>query len=159
MTGVQLDMEIVTNQPSLSRVLFSRKSDEWATPQDLFDELDAEFHFDIDACASDLNHKCDEYYTKIRDGLTADWRGKTVFCNPPYSDIARWVEKCYREGTKDNTTVVLLIPSRTDTTYFHNFIYHRAEIRFVGGRLKFEGAKWNAPFPSMIVIFRGAYSI
>lgn len=158
MIGVQLGMDIATNQPTLSRALFSRNSDEWATPQYLFDELDAEFHFDIDACASDLNHKCDEYYTKIRNGLGVGWGGKTVFCNPPYSDISRWVEKCYREGTKDNTTVVLLIPSRTDTTYFHNFIYHRAEIRFIDGRLKFEGAKWNAPFPSMIVIFRGAYS-
>lgn len=82
--------------------------------------------------------------------------GKTVFCNPPYSSIAKWVEKCYREGTKDNTVVVMLIPSRTDTRYFHKFIYHRAEIRFVRGRLKFGDVKNSAPFPSMVVIFRGA---
>lgn len=80
-----------------------------------------------------------------------------MFCNPPYSEIGRWVEKAFYEGQKDNTTVVLLIPSRTDTRYFHNFIYGRSEIRFIKGRLKFGQAKNNAPFPSMIVIFRGAY--
>ena len=80
-----------------------------------------------------------------------------MFCNPPYSEIGKWVEKCYREGCKDNTLVVLLIPSRTDTKYFHNFIYQRAEIRFVKGRLRFNGSD-NAPFPSMVVIFRGAYT-
>ena len=81
-----------------------------------------------------------------------------MFCNPPYSQASKWVEKAYRESCKDNTLVVLLIFSRTDTKYFHDFIYHRAEIRFVRGRLKFGNAKYNAPFPSMIVIFRGAYA-
>ena len=83
--------------------------------------------------------------------------GERVFCNPPYgSEIKKWVEKGYREGTKDNTVVVLLIPARTDTTYFHDFIYHRCEIRFVRGRLKFGDSATSAPFPSMLVIFRGA---
>lgn len=82
--------------------------------------------------------------------------GDTVFVNPPYSEISKWVAKCYYEGCKDNTTVVLLIPSRTDTKYFHNYIMHRAEIRFIKGRLKFNDGKGNAPFPSMLVIFRGA---
>lgn len=81
-----------------------------------------------------------------------------MFCNPPYSEIGSWVEKCYREGSKDNTLVVLLIPSRTDTRYFHNFIYQRCELRFVKGRLKFGDGKSSAPFPSMIAIFRGAYA-
>ena len=93
---------------------------------------------------------------------TTDWSvlggGCRVFCNPPYSKIAKWVEKCYREGTKDNTLVVLLIPSRTDTKYFHDFIYQRAEVRFIRGRLKFGESSNCAPFPSMVVIFRGAYS-
>ena len=80
-----------------------------------------------------------------------------MFCNPPYSNISAWVEKAYRESRKDNTLVVLLIPARTDTKYFHDFIYNRAEIRFVCGRLRFNGLGQNAPFPSMIVIFRGAY--
>lgn len=82
--------------------------------------------------------------------------GARVFCNPPYgSQIKKWVEKAYREGTKDNTLVVLLIPARTDTKYFHDFILNRSEIRFVKGRLKFGEGKHSAPFPSMVVIFRG----
>ena len=140
-----------------SRAVFTSNSDEWATPQELFDELNKEFNFNLDPCASDDNHKCDAYYTAEDDGLTKDWQGHNVFCNPPYSEIGKWVEKCYREGCKDNTTVVLLIPSRTDTKYFHNFIYQRCELRFVKGRLKFGEGKGSAPFPSMIAIFRGAY--
>lgn len=78
-----------------------------------------------------------------------------MFCNPPYSQIADWVKKCYYEGRKDNTVVVMLIPARTDTRYFHNYIWHRSEIRFIKGRIRFNGLD-NAPFPSMVVIFRGA---
>ena len=80
--------------------------------------------------------------------------GNRVFCNPPYSNIAAWVKKAYKEATKDNTLVVLLIPARTDTRYFQEYIYHRSEIRFIKGRLKFGESKNSAPFPSMIVIFR-----
>lgn len=83
--------------------------------------------------------------------------GYRVFCNPPYGNqISKWVEKSYREGCKDNTLVVMLIPARTDTRYFHDYILHRSEIRFVSGRLKFGDGKNSAPFPSMVVIFRGA---
>lgn len=142
----------------MNDVMFSSKSDEWSTPQDVFDNLDAEFHFNLDPCCTHENRKCENHYTKEDNGLKHSWGGYSVFCNPPYSNIAEWVEKCYREGTKDNTTVVLLIPSRTDTKYFHNFIYNRAEIRFIKGRLKFGGHSNSAPFPSMVVIFRGAYS-
>lgn len=82
--------------------------------------------------------------------------GYRVFCNPPYGkEISKWVEKAYREGTKDNTIVVMLIPARTDTRYFHDYIQYRSEIRFIRGRLKFGNSKTNAPFPSMLVIFRG----
>ena len=138
------------------QVLFSSNSDEWETPQHIFDELNREFKFDLDPCANQDNHKCALYYTKEQDGLSKDWKCHRVFCNPPYSEITKWVEKCYREGMMDNTVVVMLIPSRTDTKYFHDYILHRSEIRFVKGRLKFGNAKYNAPFPSMIVIFRGA---
>lgn len=147
-----------TNERTNLKGVFSRKSDEWSTPQEVFDSLDAEFHFTLDPCATDENHKCECYYTKAKDGLTKNWEGHRVFCNPPYSEIAKWTEKCYREGCKDNTIVVMLIPSRTDTRYFHNFILNRAEIRFVKGRLRFSGSTGSAPFPSMIVIFRGAYT-
>ena len=142
----------------INESLYSSKSDEWATPQEVFDELDKEFHFNLDPCATSENHKCETFYTLQDNGLERSWGGCRVFCNPPYSKIAKWVEKCYREGTKDNTLVVLLIPSRTDTKYFHDFIYQRAEVRFIRGRLKFGESSNCAPFPSMVVIFRGAYS-
>lgn len=141
----------------ISKALYSSNSDEWATPEEIFNQLDDEFHFNLDPCASDTNYKCDKYYTAENDGLSQDWGGNRVFCNPPYSEIDKWVEKSYRESRHDNTLVVLLIPSRTDTRYFHNFIYQRAEIRFIKGRLKFNQSKNNAPFPSMVVIYRGAY--
>ena len=137
-------------------VMFSSKSDEWATPQHIFDELNNEFEFDLDVCANESNHKCDDYYSIEDDGLSKDWSGRRVFCNPPYSNIAEWVKKAFYETKNDNTLVVLLIPSRTDTKYFQNYIYNRSEIRFIKGRLKFDNSKNSAPFPSMIVIFRGA---
>lgn len=141
----------------MNKVLFSSKSDEWATPQEFFNSINKEFEFDLDPCATLENHKCDKYYTIEDDGLLKKWRGHRVFCNPPYSQINKWVEKAFRESKEDNTLVVMLIPSRTDTRYFHNFIYQRAEIRFVKGRLKFGDSNNSAPFPSMLVIFRGAY--
>jgi len=140
----------------MNEALFSSNSDEWATPQEMFDKLDAEFGFTLDPCATAENHKCGKYYTIEDDGLEKSWNGETVFCNPPYSQIDKWVEKAWYESRKDNTTVVLLIPSRTDTKYFHNFILNRSEIRFVKGRLKFGDSKNSAPFPSMVVVFRGA---
>ena len=139
----------------ISQALYSSNSDEWETPQDLFDTLDAEFKFTLDACAGETNHKCERFITKEEDGLRSSWAGERVFCNPPYSEIDRWVKKAFSESKNDNTIIVMLIPSRTDTKYFHNYIYHRAEIRFIKGRIKFGNSKWNAPFPSMIVIYRG----
>lgn len=140
----------------VNQALFSSSSDEWSTPQHIFDSLDAEFDFNLDPCATESNHKCETFYTAEIDGLKQKWGGYRVFCNPPYSNIAVWVEKAFRETRNDNTLVVLLIPSRTDTRYFHDYIYQRAEIRFIKGRLKFGDSKNSAPFPSMVVIFRGA---
>lgn len=139
-----------------TKTLFSSKTDKWATPQTFFDELNREFDFNLDPCADETNHKCEKYFTEEENGLLQDWGGCRVFCNPPYgSSIKDWVAKCYHEGHKEETLVVLLIPARTDTTYFHDYIEHRAEIRFVRGRLKFGNSKTGAPFPSMVVIFRG----
>lgn len=135
-----------------------KASDEYETPMGLFEELDREFHFNLDPCSTDENCKCENHYTIEDDGLTQNWGGCRAFCNPPYSNIKAWVEKAYREGCKDHTVVVLLIPARTDTQYFHNFINNRAEIRFIKGRLRFNGHSIAAPFPSMVVIFRGAYA-
>lgn len=138
-------------------LMFSSKTDLWSTPQSFFDELNEEFNFTLDPCATAENAKCEKYYNKEDNGLIQDWMFETVFCNPPYGrNIKDWVKKCSEEGEKPGTTVVLLIPARTDTSYFHNYIYQMpyTEIRFIKGRLKFSGCKNAAPFPSMVVIFR-----
>lgn len=133
-------------------VHFSSKSNEWATPQDFFDQLDREFSFTLDPCSTDENAKCAKYYTLEDDGLKQSWDNEIVFCNPPYGrEIKNWVKKA-SEAT--GGVVVMLIPARTDTVYFHDYIYHKAEVRFIRGRLKFGGHENAAPFPSMVVIFR-----
>lgn len=139
----------------LNKEFFSSKSDEWSTPLDLFNILNAEFSFNLDPCSSDLNFLCENHFTKIDNGLVQNWSGYNVFCNPPYSDIKNWVKKCYDEFLKNNTLIVLLIPARTDTKYFHEYILPYAEIRFIKGRLRFGGSSQNAPFPSIICVFRG----
>lgn len=138
----------------MNKALLSSNSMEWATPQPFFDELNKEFNFTLDPCATDQNAKCRKYFTKNDDGLAQSWRGETVFCNPPYGrQIGKWVEKAYNEA-KRGTTVVMLIPARTDTTYFHDYIYKKHEIRFIRGRLYFGDGNGRAPFPSMLVIMR-----
>ena len=137
-----------------TKVMFSSASDNWSTPQDLFDQLNEEFDFNLDPCASANNAKCAQYFTKEQDGLKQNW-GQRVFCNPPYGrGIGKWVEKCSEEAKKDNTLCVMLLPARTDTRWFHDFIYNKAEVRFLKGRLKFGNSKNSAPFPSMVVIFK-----
>ena len=137
-------------------VLFSTGKNDWETPQAFFDALNSEFHFTLDVCALPHNAKCDRYYTPEDDGLAQDWSGETVWCNPPYSDGMqnKWIKKCFDEGRKPNTTVVALLPARTDTLRFHEYIYGKAEMRFIKGRLRFVGASASAPFPSMVVIWR-----
>lgn len=140
----------------LNDALFSSKTDKWATPQDFFDKLNEEFHFTLDPCADESNHKCGKYYAEEQNGLIQDWGGEVVFCNPPYGnkETGEWTKKCYEESRKPNTTVVLLIPARTDRASFHEYIYGKAEIRFIRGRLKFGDGKNSAPFPSMVCVFR-----
>jgi phage N-6-adenine-methyltransferase len=136
-------------------LMFSSKTGEWSTPQSVFDELDKEFRFTLDPCANDSNHKCVQYFTKKNDGLCQQWEGNIVFVNPPYGrEISKWVKKSYLTNLQWGTTVVMLLPARTDTKWFHEYIYNKAkEIRFIKGRLKFGGCKNSAPFPSMVVIF------
>ena len=145
----------------MNKASLSSENMNWCTPQDFFDALNAEFHFVLDAAATEKTAKCARYFTPETDGLLQSWDvGGAVFCNPPYGrQIGEWVKKAYAEAT-GGCTVVLLIPARTDTSYFHDYIYRKAEIRFIRGRLKFtdeEGnAKQSAPFPSMLVIYRGS---
>lgn len=141
----------------LNNGLFTSNSEEWATPRKLFDELNAEFGFTLDPCATPENAKCERYFIKEQDGLSQPWVG-TVFCNPPYGkQLPLWVEKAYRE-CENGTTVVLLIPARTDTRYFHEYIYGKHEVRFLKGRLHFNESKQSDPFPSMIVVMRPTIS-
>ena len=129
--------------------MFTSASDKWETPQDFFDELDAEFHFERDVCATAQSAKCSSYWTAEDDALTKEWTG-ICWMNPPYGrGIAKWVQKAYEA----DATVVCLLPARTDTAWWHDYCM-QGEIRFLRGRLKFSGHKWNAPFPSAVVIFR-----
>ena len=143
----------------MNQVLLSSKKMDWCTPQDFFDDLNKEFHFVLDAAATEETKKCNMCYTPITDGLTSTWDvGGAVFCNPPYGrEISKWVKKAYEESLRGGYPIVLLIPSRTDTSYFHDYIYGKAEIRFVRGRLRFTDDYGNpsdpAPFPSMVVIY------
>ena len=137
-------------------VHYSSKTNEWSTPQDFFDELDKEFNFTLDPCATSENAKCNKYFTVEDDGLKQDWSKDVVFMNPPYGrEIKHWIKKAYEESQK-GATIVCLIPSRTDTSYWHNYIFGKADdIRFIKGRLKFGGSKNSAPFPSAIIIYKG----
>lgn len=131
---------------------FSSKTPEWATPQDFFDILNKEFRFNLDPCATKENAKCPAFFTHDNNGLVQSWHGKRIFCNPPYGRvISEWVAKCATGGAD---ITVALLPARTDTRWFHEHIYGKAEVRFIKGRLKFGGHKNSAPFPSMVCIWR-----
>ena len=139
-----------------SAVFYSSKTDMWATPQDFFDALDAEFHFTLDACAVKENAKCEAYYTPEQDGLDKPWTGR-VWCNPPYGrNVGQWVKKAH-DTASGGGFVVMLLPARTDTRWFHDYIYGKTEVRFIKGRLKFGSCQNAAPFPSMVVIFGGEH--
>lgn len=143
----------------INKGLFTSDKNYWETPQDFFEELNSEFNFTLDAAATDENAKLPNYYTIEDDGLKQKWEGR-VFCNPPYGrEIRHWVKKAYEESLQPhNELVVLLIPSRTDTRYWHDHIFNKAsDIRFLKGRLKFElngQAKQSAPFPSAIIVYK-----
>lgn len=150
----------------MDKCMFTSEKDYWSTPIDFFNKLDEEFNFDLDPCCFEQTAKCKKFFTKKENGLIQDWQGHSVFCNPPYGkDIGQWVKKCFKESKKPDTLVVMLIPARTDTSYFHKYIYKQAkEIRFIKGRLKFEDFSnpdkklAPAPFPSMVVVFKNTRS-
>jgi len=138
----------------MNPVHYSSASGEWETPQNLYDALDHTFHFTLDPCASQGNAKCAKFYTKEQDGLEQSWAGEVVFMNPPYGrEIGKWVRKAFLEWKHNGVPVVLLLPARTDTTWFHECCIYAAAIHFIRGRLHFGGAKNGAPFPSMLVYF------
>ena len=135
----------------IPNVHFSSKTDMWETPQYLFDQLDSEFHFTLDVCATAENAKCKMFFTAEQNGLSQEWSG-VCWMNPPYGrEISKWMMKAYRSSGM--AIIVCLVPARTDTKWWHEIAMH-GEIRFIRGRLKFGGCKNSAPFPSAIVIFR-----
>lgn len=136
--------------------LYTSKTNEWETPQAFFDELNKEFDFTLDVCATLENAKCTDYYTTEMDGLMQKWQG-TCWMNPPYGrEISKWMQKAY-ESSLIGATVVCLVPSRTDTKWWHDYAM-KGEVRFIKGRLKFSNSKNNsknfAPFPSAVVVFK-----
>jgi phage N-6-adenine-methyltransferase len=140
----------------MNEVHFSSERRDWRTPPGVFQRLDAEFGFKLDAAATAENALCERFWTEADDGLSKPWDGPT-FVNPPYGrGIWKWVEKAFREGQRG--VVVMLIPARTDTRYWHDYVMEGAEeVRLVAGRLNFGGDResgHNAPFPCAIVVFR-----
>lgn len=135
--------------------IFSRKSDEWCTPTDLFKAYNDLYNFNLDAASTHENALCEDHFTIEENGLDRSWQGKRVWCNPPYSNVKEWVDKAIKETTlSKNAIVVMLLPSRTDTAWFHKLLGETSvSIRFLRGRLRFNGCNQNAPFPSIIVIF------
>ena len=133
------------------------KSVEWSTPQGLFEQLNDEFNFTLDPCATPENAKCAKFYTREDDGLSKSWAGERVFMNCPYGrEASNWIAKAYFESQYAEV-IVGLLPARTDVKWFHDFILTKAEIRFLKGRLKFVGSNGkasSATFPSIVVIWR-----
>lgn len=145
----------------MNREVFSRTKktiDDWETPDYFFKLLDKEFHFTLDPCATKENRKCKKFYSKEINGLNQDWENEIAFVNPPFSRIKEWVKKCYKEGQKENTIVVMILPSRTDTQYWHNYIMKAHEIRFCKGRVNFlingKKPKNGSTFPLAIIVFK-----
>ena len=140
-----------------SDLMFSSKTDNWETPSEFFTLYDSIFHFDLDVCASESNHKCEKYFTKEQDGLNQKWFGNCCM-NPPYGrEIGKWVKKAYESVMGgDIPCAVCLLPARTDTAWWHEFCM-KGEIEFIRGRLKFGNSKTPAPFPNAVVIFKNKW--
>lgn len=138
----------------MNNIHFSSLSCEWATPQWLFDEFNHLYKFDMDVCATKENTKCNSYFTKEDNALIQNWGTQTVWMNPPYGrGIKEWVKKAH-EAAQQGAIVVCLLPSRTDTSWWHEYVMKACEVLYIRGRLKFGDSINSAPFPSCIVIFK-----
>jgi phage N-6-adenine-methyltransferase len=135
----------------MTPILFSSATDEWPTPRDFFARLDRRYRFTLDPCATADNATCPVYFTRDDDGLRQDWGSHRVFCNPPYG--RSWARKCF-EASQRGALVVLFVPARTDTRWFHDWVHGKAEVTFLRGRLRFGLADASAPFPSMLAVYR-----
>lgn len=148
--------------PSVSHtfaVMASSERMDWPTSSGDFAELDREFHFTLDAAASSHNAKVNRFFTEVDEGLMRSWAGERVFVNPPYGrQLPRWIEKCWNESGHAEL-IVALIPARVDTSYWHDYIFGHAEIRFLRGRMRFEGAENSCPFPIAVVVWRKSEAV
>ncbi|MBW4597510.1 MAG: phage N-6-adenine-methyltransferase [Brasilonema angustatum HA4187-MV1] len=139
-------------------VILRSTKEEWETPQEIFDPLNEEFNFELDLAALPHNAKCSAFYTPVIDALKQEWQG-VCWLNPPYgSQLRHWIKKAYESANK-GATIVCLLPARSCTTWWHDYVLPYAEIRYLRGRLKFSGATNSATFPSAIVIFRPASTV
>ena len=137
----------------MNSIHFSSATDEWGTPQNFFDALDAIYHFTLDVCATPENAKYRRYFTHTDDGLAQSWAGERCWMNPPYGRVIKdWMKKAYAESQR-GALVVCLVPARTDTAWWHEYAM-KGDVTFIRGRLKFGGHKNPAPFPSAVVVFR-----
>ena len=139
----------------MSAYMPASQTDDWATPQNLFDELDAIYNFTLDVAASSTNHKTAKWFgldhddPTLRDGLAMSWAGESVWCNPPYGRVIKqWVKKAHEESK--HAKIVMLLPARTDTAWFHDYAV-RHKVTFIRGRIKFGNGLVGAPFPSILV--------
>lgn len=144
---------IITKQMANSGPVLNK--DKWATPDKIFKPLMEEFGFTLDPCCEEQNAKAVFYFTIAEDGLKQDWSGHTVYVNPPYSrgNIDKWVEKCFKESQKPKTIVVALLPVSTSADWWHRWVWKKATLRFIKGRVQFVGAEHTAPFSSVIAIW------
>jgi phage N-6-adenine-methyltransferase len=134
-------------------LMFSSATDQWATPQAFFNEWDDIYHFELDVCADAQNAKCRRYFSEQDNGLAQNWAPYRCWMNPPYGrEIRRWIQKAYQESLR-GATVVCLLPARTDTAWWHEYIIPFAKMTFVRGRIKFGDSKNGAPFPSAVAVF------
>lgn len=160
----------MTKKPFRTRT--AKSSDDWQTPPYFYNLLDKEFNFTLDPCASyetiegkhiGLNALCPKYYTERENGLIQNWEGEVVFVNPPFSQKVDWIKKCFEEGNKPNTTVVMLIPATPDPVWWHEYIMHAHEIRFCNGRVNFidpmKQDRHGATFPLAVVIWHAKIPI
>ena len=139
----------------MRRVMFSSKRLDHGTPDDIFNQLNSEFHFTLDVCAGPSNAMVKRFLTKDDDALKSSWKNETCWMNPPYGrELVKWIRKAFQESRVSGATVVCLVPARTDTNWFWDFCLDHGEIRLIKGRLRFKGETSSAPFPSMVVVFR-----
>lgn len=143
---------------SLFKHKFESAKQSWETPRDLFDRLNKEFNFNLDLAANEENKKCNNFYDKEKDSMTQEWKG-TCWLNPPYGEkagykLSQWVIKAYKESKKYNSTIVMLIPARTNTRWWHDYVMQAYEVRLICGRPKFGDATHGLPQPLAIVVFK-----